>query len=87
MAKIDNTKHLEDEPVLTFDTVLQTSKGQYSMTLAMNQAQLQYLVEVGFRTLIGMGALTLPPVTHIPEKDEADALHQSVMDDWKSKLN
>ena len=78
----------QQEPmVLKFDTIVKTGDGLYELTIAMNQEQLQYFVEVGFRTLLTMGAISLPPVTHIPSTEEAETLHKSATEDWKSKLN
>jgi len=72
---------------VSFDTIVRTDRGTLRLGLEFNEEQLQYMLEVAVRTLLGVGALSLPEIAHIPTEEEVKEYEQAHdnYDEWKKK--
>ena len=70
------------------DVIVDVQDGEkvYTLKLAANEEQAKYLMEVGFRTLLSVGAIEVPDVAKVPTKSDIDSMSQ-VGDAYKKTLN
>lgn len=71
---------------MEFEASIDTSKGVYILKSNLSEEQVKYLVELGYRYLLTIGAIALPEKTKIPDEAELEQL-ATVGDDFKRTLN
>lgn len=71
---------------MDIEAKIDTSKGAYVLKATLTEEQVRYLVELGYRYLLTIGAIAIPEKTPLPDEKELDAL-ATVGDDFKRTLN
>jgi hypothetical protein len=81
---VESTK--ENNPQSLAVVVTKDGENMYNVTMKVNQEQAKYMMEVGLRTLISLGAITCPEFAKIPSDQEKDELAE-VGETYKKTLN
>lgn len=71
---------------MEFETNIDTSKGVYTLKATLTDEQVKYLVELGYRYLLTIGAIAIPDKAKIPDEQELEQLAE-VGDNFKRTLN
>lgn len=54
---------------MKFECKIDTDKGGFIIKSELTEVQAQYLIELGYRYLLSVGALSIPDKVRLPEKE------------------